>query len=411
MCYRKTRRRNPVMEENRTCFDKFTIKTPCCSCPSCRRVKANDWLVRSYFEFLGNHRQAFFVSLDFDDEHLPMIDGQPCFDSQIMRKFLKRLRNTIGSFRYFYSTDFGGFLKRPHYHIIILPSCRFTLPEFFSAIKKTWQQGHYTNVECVDSVHNDKLKALQYVVSYSTKDITFTLDKDIKNLEARFRPRVQASKGFGLRALEEGIITPEMIKAGKEISLPVGRNGKLVKFPIPRYYEMKYCYDYYINESGQSRLRKNEFGVEVSIARHNADYVHYLKSIFASRWSDVDSLEHYNEYFSLSWRNLLSDVFDNFEDFKEFVYYRPFIRRFSSSGRVATTLTGDDEFYRPAWHYYESVCQVFDKYKASLDAVRCKIETDELVRAAKFRARRKLQRNPRLVRYLRYKNFDFSLLN
>ena len=412
MCYRKKKRLNPIKPENRTGFDKYCIKTPCCTCPSCRKQRANGWLVRAFFEFCGNDRQAFFLSLDFDNEHLPTYKGQACFDSEIMKKFLKRLRSYIGKFRYFYATDFGGFLKRPHYHLICLPENSFSTEDFFSLVKKSWQQGHYTNVECIDSVQHNRLKALQYVTSYATKDITFDLDQTFKDLPMRYRPRTQASKGFGARALEEGIISPETLLNQESVSLPIGQNGKLVKFPIPRYYELKWCYErHYDVKTRITKLTKNELGVQLAKIRHNTDYVHFIKSLVASRWSDIDKMEFYSDYFSRPWRQVVSDCFEDFEDFKEFVYYRPFIRRSSSSHRYATTLTGDDEFYRPNWNYYDRICTWYEKYKSELDEVKCKLETEKLIQYAKIRARKKLERDPNKVLYLRRKNFDFSLLN
>lgn len=272
MCYKKTKRVNPIKPDHRTGFDKYTIKTPCCTCPSCRKVRAQGWLVRAFFEFEGNNRQAYFFSLDFDNEHLPTYKGVACFDSEIIKKFLKRLRNHIGSFRYFYATDYGGFLKRPHYHMICLPDKRFESGEFFKIVKAAWQQGHYTNVEAIESVHQSKLKALQYVISYASKDITFSLDQDYKDLPIRYRPRTQASKGFGLRALEEGVITPVVLLKQQPISLPLGKNGQLLKFPIPRYYEMKWCYDSeWKSDKLKTEIKKNSLGIQLAKIRHNTD--------------------------------------------------------------------------------------------------------------------------------------------
>lgn len=412
MCYKKKFLKNPVKPENVSGFDKYTIKVPCCQCPSCRRVKANGWLVRSYFEFLGNHRQAFFLSLDFDNEHLPLYKGQPCFDSQIMSKFLKRLRMALGSsFRYLYATDYGGFLKRPHYHMIVLPDKRFSPSFFFDAVRRTWQQGHYTNIEVIDSVNNDKLKALQYVVSYSTKDVTFSLDRQFRgdpDFKLRFRPRVQASKGFGLRALEECVITPDMLLSGKPVSLPVGKNGKLVEFPVPRYYEMKLCYDYYWDDEG-SHLRKNQFGVDVAKSRHNVDYLHFLKEFAVSRYLPVDAIEEYKSIFGTRpWSVTMQECYDNYEDFKLFVYYRPFIKSYNLEW-VSTTISSDLPFAR-SWYRYEMICHLYDVYKQKLYDVQNEIETQELIKSAKRRAIKKLERNPGLVRYLRYKHYDFNQL-
>lgn len=414
MCYKKKRIKNPVHVDHLTGFDKALIQVPCNTCPACRKVRSNDWLVRSYYEFLDNNRQAFFCSLDFDNAHCPSYNGKPCFDSEIMKLFLKRLRKQIGSFRYFYSTDFGGLLKRPHYHIIILPVNRFTESSFFFYIRKTWQQGSYSNIESMDCVNNNRLKAMQYVVSYSTKDVTFNIDDYYKDCEEfnkmpmRFRPRCQASKGFGLRALELGVVNPYSLRNLSSIGLPIGKNGRIVQFAIPRYYEMKYCYDYSWNKKEmKAELRKNALGVEVSIARHNANYIHFIKDIFSSRWLNVSDYVDYP--FSLSWYNIITDVLSNFDDFKEFVYTRPFIRS-NVSGYILDTLS-DSTYFRLNWSYYEQVCQVYEKYKQHFNDVQCKLEFEKMIRLAKYRAIEKIKRKPSLYRYLQHKNFDFSQLN
>ena len=201
MCYCKKKLKNRVLPEHLTGFDKIYIKAPCGTCPSCRKVKSNDWVVRSYFEFLGNHSQAFFLSLDFDNEHLPTYKGTPCFDSEIMKHFLMRLRYYLGKFRYLYATDYGGLLKRPHYHLILLPVRPYNIADVVKAVSSSWICGSHSNIEQVQSVNNDKIKAIKYVAGYTTKDISFQLSDDNRDMPSRFRPRVQASKGFGLRAL------------------------------------------------------------------------------------------------------------------------------------------------------------------------------------------------------------------
>ena len=120
-CYRPRYICNSVLPENRTGFDKAYIKVSCGQCPACRKRRSNDWFFRSYWEYvLGHYNSAFFVSLDFDNEHLPIYKGKPCFDSELMKSFLKRLRSKVPQFRMLYTSEYGGFLRRPHYHMIVL---------------------------------------------------------------------------------------------------------------------------------------------------------------------------------------------------------------------------------------------------------------------------------------------------
>lgn len=405
MCYRKKRIRNRVLEEHRSGFDKAFIKAPCNNCPSCRKVRSSDWLVRSYFEFLNNHRQAYFCSLDFDNEHLPTYKGIPCFDSDIMKKFLKRLRNTIGTFRYFYGTDYGGFLKRPHYHLVCIPDNYISLSDFFSAVKKTWQQGHYTDVESIDGVGNDKLKAVSYVVSYATKDITFDPDKELSDMPPRFRPRVQASKGFGLQALEEGLITSDMILKDQKIALPIGKNGTLKSFPIPRYYELKLSYDYHWHaDKYRAELTKNDFGVKLAKERHNRYYVYYIRQFFASRNSPVYQFVDSDFKSVNDWRSAVYSCCEHLDDFAEFVYTRPFIDYSSSNGLDHHDTIINDWRHRPSWAYYERCCRVFDAYQHYFEQVKLQTDNERLINLAKVKALKRLSERPYLVKYISRRN-------
>ena len=416
MCYNKKKLKNRILDSHRSGFDKEVIKVPCGTCPSCRRVKCNEWLVRSYFEFLGNNNQGFFVTLDFDDQHLPRWYGKPCFDSRVIGKFLDRLRHEIGSFRYFYSTDYGGLLQRPHYHLALFPSNRITINEFIRAIVAKWQQGSHTNIEMIDSVHQDKLKAIQYVVGYAVKDITWRQDDfnflSDNKMPPRYRPRVQASKGFGLRALEEGIIKPSDLLSEGVVALPLGKNGALIKLPIPRYYEMKLCYDYNWDPvARKAELIKNEFGVQVSQHRHNVHYVHFIDEFRTSMGLDIHNQEFYKDtiFSNLKWFEVVNNCLDFFEDFGEFVYYRPFIIFFSGSTVIDNIR--NEKLIKPNWSYYEAAVQVYEKFQKLISDSKCKIETEKLIQGAKDRAKYRIRNSKRLYNYLVKKHFDFNLLN
>lgn len=64
------------------------------------------------------HRENSFVTLTFDDDHLPE-DGSVSIEH--MQKFLKRLRkaNADKSIRYMLAGEYGERLGRPHYHLCL----------------------------------------------------------------------------------------------------------------------------------------------------------------------------------------------------------------------------------------------------------------------------------------------------
>lgn len=61
------------------------------------------------------HRASSFVTLTYNDEHLPS-DGS--LDVEHWQLFAKRLRKNVGRFRFFHCGEYGE-LGRPHYHACI----------------------------------------------------------------------------------------------------------------------------------------------------------------------------------------------------------------------------------------------------------------------------------------------------
>lgn len=413
MCYRKISLKNPVRDSHRTGFDKVYIQAPCNKCPSCRTVRSNDWLVRSYYEFVDTHNIAYFVTLDFDDQHLPKYKGIPCWDSEKIKGFLKRLRHYIGKFRYLYATDYGSFLRRPHYHMMLVPSDQtLSKDKLMSGVAASWPYGKHQDIELLESIDGNCLAAVEYVCGYVNKDIAFNPDdKTYHDMPLRYRPRVQASKGYGLRALEEGLITSDMLLRGDKVSLPVGRNGRIVTLPIPRYYEMKLAYDYsWHPEDHKAELTKNEFGVELAKNRYNANYVYLIDQFFASRHSDLSSFNTLD----MPWFDVVLQCLDNLDDFREYVYYRPFINITDNLQFVKPGIYYDnlrkEEVYRPNWDFYSQAYSIFESFKSWLDECKCEREVYKLIENAKARCRKEIERYPQKRHYLKRVNYDFNKL-
>lgn len=89
---------------------------PCGKCLSCRIAKSREWSARLIHE-LGDWQEAVFVTLTYDDEHLPPNHSLVKKDLQ---KFFKRLRRYYQKpIRYFACGEYGEKTNRPHYHAII----------------------------------------------------------------------------------------------------------------------------------------------------------------------------------------------------------------------------------------------------------------------------------------------------
>lgn len=91
------------------------LSLPCGQCIGCRLKRSLDWAVRIVLE-KSLHERSCFITLTYDDVHLPK-NGS--LQQKDVTDFLKRLRKKIGSFRYFYCGEYGANFKRPHYHLCL----------------------------------------------------------------------------------------------------------------------------------------------------------------------------------------------------------------------------------------------------------------------------------------------------
>lgn len=107
------------------------LSVPCGSCTGCMLARATNWAVRGSHE-LATTDEAIFLTLTYDDEHLP----KPALVSvDEMQRFIKRLRKHIAqenrtktkqlgyyknrSLRYLICGEYGAKTMRPHYHLIL----------------------------------------------------------------------------------------------------------------------------------------------------------------------------------------------------------------------------------------------------------------------------------------------------
>ena len=100
-------------------LDLPPIPVPCGKCSACLERKRSEWIKRLSLESI-NYPLSSFVTLTYDDAHLPS-DGQA--SKRDVQLFLKRFRNLrrdfgvpLPSFKYFIVSEYGKLHGRPHYH-------------------------------------------------------------------------------------------------------------------------------------------------------------------------------------------------------------------------------------------------------------------------------------------------------
>lgn len=153
------------------------------------------------------HDSNSFITLTYDEEHIPLDHG---LSKRDLTLFFKRLRKMLEpkKIRYFACGEYGdGETKRPHYHAIIfgydfpdkiyLKPSKAGLPLYVStALSKCWGQGD-CNIGMVS------FESASYVAQYCTKKLKGH-DEDSEEYYSAYN-RVDPDTG------EQFIVTPEFV--------------------------------------------------------------------------------------------------------------------------------------------------------------------------------------------------------
>lgn len=117
------------------------LQIPCGQCIGCRLEHSRTWAVRIMHE-ASLHEDNAFVTLTYDDDHLP-VDG--CLNKKHFQDFMKRLRKAHAprTIRFFHCGEYGESYDRPHYH-----ACLFNVHFPDQKIYKREQNNvYYTSAE------------------------------------------------------------------------------------------------------------------------------------------------------------------------------------------------------------------------------------------------------------------------
>lgn len=208
------------------------IAFPCGRCIGCRLERSRQWAVRMTHE-AKMHEDTSFVTLTYDDEHLPE-DGS--LSKREVQLFLKKLRQVVApaKFRYFFCGEYGEEFERPHYH-----ACFFGLDfkdkvlhhvkngrQYFSssALNYIWGKGF-----CL--ISDLTFDSAAYVARYCTKKVSG------KEAEEHYGGR---EPEFALMSRKPGLGMPWLEAFGRT---DVWTHDEIVVNGIackpPRYYDIK----------------------------------------------------------------------------------------------------------------------------------------------------------------------------
>ncbi len=149
----------------------LAMTVPCGRCVGCKLERSRQWAVRCMHE-ASLHADTSFITLTYDDEHVPRFGSLLMDDWQ---KFFKRLRKRCGKVRFFGCGEYGEQFGRPHYH-----ACLFGL-DFSDKFEWTVRGGHSVFrsplLESVWTYGQSEIGSLTfesaaYVARYCVKKIT-----------------------------------------------------------------------------------------------------------------------------------------------------------------------------------------------------------------------------------------------
>lgn len=212
------------------------------------------------------HRKNSFITLTYDNEHLP--EGGT-LNHQHFQEFMKRLRKRkevkkmTSNLRFFMCGEYGEKTRRPHYHACLFG---FDFPDkwLYSSkrgvklyrsdlLEKMWPQG-------ISTVGDVTFQSAAYVARYIMKKINGEMAEDhYKNVDIETGEIYSIEPEYTQASMRPGLGKHWFDKYWKDlyaVDQVVMFNGK--KYPVPRYYDklLEKVDPEKLNEIKQSRIEK-----------------------------------------------------------------------------------------------------------------------------------------------------------
>lgn len=215
----------------------YRTLVPCGKCPSCLSDRARDWSNRCLME-LKDSGCAVFVTLTYNDFHLPIDSDGPTLRVDDCQKFMKRLRKHFAPkrIRFLLSGEYGSKTSRPHYHAILFGLCLSDFPDLRLISYNNLKQPLFTSPllaqiwsHGIVSIGSVTKQSCDYVCRYVLKKQR-DLDSDGKYPLRVKPPFILSSRrpGIGLLNREKYLDSPDT-----HICID-GKDGNTYDFPVPK---------------------------------------------------------------------------------------------------------------------------------------------------------------------------------
>lgn len=207
---------------------------PCGKCAFCLKTKRNEWIFRLHHEMRTQLMPAHFITLTYDEKHVPRFKGQKTLWFRHVQLYFKRLRKAGARLKYVAVGEYGTQTQRPHYHAILWTDASHDL------LAQKWHHGH---------VHFGTVgpASIAYVLKY-------IVQPKIGDDETKQRTRAQFSKGLGASYLTAQV--HEYLSGDEENPIFKARIDGSVR-PIPRYYRGKIYTKYQLGKQRSQQYWKS----------------------------------------------------------------------------------------------------------------------------------------------------------
>lgn len=218
------------------------IRLPCGQCVGCRLEKSRQWAMRCMHE-RRLHKDNVFVTLTYDNDHLPPGGTLVKRDLQLFMKRLRKLK-APQKVRFYGCGEYGDVNKRPHYHVILF-GCVFSDARSYGANRRN--EKYFTSKELgsIWTFGNHILgdvtfESCAYVARYLMKKVTGDAARCHYEVVTRDGEIIERVPEFTVMSRRPGIGLGWYSRYGKETYAldSVLVNGRPVR--PPRYYDSKF---------------------------------------------------------------------------------------------------------------------------------------------------------------------------
>lgn len=217
--------------------DHREIQIPCGKCIGCRIEIVDGWAFRCMAE-ASLHKDNHFVTLTYDDDNLPIDES---LDHRHWQLFAKRVRKSLGPFRFFMCGEYGeNNTLRPHYHGLLFgldipdlvkSNSVYAKRDTFksSTVSGCWGKGDVI----IGTVTHESAR---YCAQYATKRVSKELEVERYSHITRFGEFVVRKQMYGKMSLKPGIGAEWFDRYWKDCANHGAVFQNQYKKKVPRYF-------------------------------------------------------------------------------------------------------------------------------------------------------------------------------